>query len=57
MATPLFHDGLTVHTQNHDYPIVITEKRLLKKRLLKKMPAQQSPWQSKLRPILVVNRY
>lgn len=26
MATPLFHDGLTVHTQSHDYPIVITEK-------------------------------
>lgn len=26
MATPLFHDGLTVHTHSHDYPIVITEQ-------------------------------
>lgn len=26
MATPLFNDGLTVHTQSHDYPIVITEQ-------------------------------
>lgn len=26
MAAPLFHDGLTVHTQSHDYPIIITEK-------------------------------
>ena len=26
MATPLFHDGLTVHTHSHDYPIVITER-------------------------------
>lgn len=26
MALPLFHDSLTVHTQSHDYPIVITEK-------------------------------
>jgi 3-dehydroquinate synthase len=25
MAMPLFHDSLTVHTQSHDYPIVITE--------------------------------
>ena len=25
MAAPLFLDGLTVHTQSHDYPIVITE--------------------------------
>ena len=26
MAMPLFNDGLTVHTQSHDYPIVITEQ-------------------------------
>ena len=26
MATPLFHDCLTVHTHSHDYPIVITEQ-------------------------------
>ncbi|MEC5209281.1 3-dehydroquinate synthase [Psychrobacter sp. PL15] len=26
MATPPLHDGLTVHTQSHDYPIIITEK-------------------------------
>lgn len=26
MAQPLFDDGLIVHTQNHDYPIVITAK-------------------------------
>lgn len=26
MATPLFYAGLTVHSQSHDYPIVITEK-------------------------------
>lgn len=57
MATSLFHDGLTVHTQNHDYPIVITEKTATEKTTTEKMPAQQSPWQSKLRPILVVNRY
>ena len=25
MATPLFHATLTVQTQSHDYPIVITE--------------------------------
>ena len=25
MTTPPFYDGLTVHTQSHDYPIVITE--------------------------------
>ena len=25
MATPLFHANLTVQTQSHDYPIVITE--------------------------------
>ncbi len=25
MATPLFYDSLTVRTQSHDYPIVITE--------------------------------
>ena len=26
MATPLYHANLTVHTQSHDYPIVITEE-------------------------------
>ena len=26
MATPLFHADLTVHTQSHDYPIVIIEE-------------------------------
>ena len=26
MATPLFHADLTVHTQSHDYPIVIVEE-------------------------------
>ncbi len=26
MATPLFHDGLIVQTQSHDYPILITEE-------------------------------
>lgn len=52
MAMPLFHDGLTVHTQSHDYPIVIIERTTTEKML-----RQQSPWPSKLRPILVVNRY
>ena len=28
MATPLFHADLTVHTQSHDYPIVITENAI-----------------------------
>lgn len=28
MAMPLFHHSLTVHTQSHDYPIVITEKAI-----------------------------
>ena len=28
MAMPLFHDGLMVHTQSHDYPIVITENNV-----------------------------
>ncbi len=26
MATSLFNEGLTVHTQSHDYPIVITDQ-------------------------------
>ncbi len=43
MATPLFHDGLTVHTQSHDYPIVITENSCDKK---------QAVWQSKLHPYI-----
>ena len=29
MATPLFHANLTVQTQSHDYPIVITENSIV----------------------------
>ena len=34
MATPLFYESLTVHTQSHDYPIVITEKASTEKSIL-----------------------
>lgn len=47
MATPLFNAGLTVHTQSHDYPIIITEK----------VAVQKAPWRHKLRLILAVSRY
>ncbi len=26
MVTPLFYDDMMVHTQSHDYPIIITEQ-------------------------------
>ena len=62
MATPLFHDGLTVHTQNHDYPIVITEKTATEKTTTEKnasatitMAEQVAPYISGQQVLIVTN--
>ncbi len=47
MVTPLFNDGLTVHTQSHDYPIVITNKC--------DMAAQVAPYISGQQVLIVTN--
>ncbi len=41
MATPLFSDGLTVHTQSHDYPIVITEASVMATQVIPYIKGQQ----------------
>ncbi len=41
MVTPLFLDGLTVHTQSHDYPIVITETSIMAMQISTYIKGQQ----------------
>ncbi len=52
MATPLFNAGLTVHTQSHDYPIIITEKSSSTKST---MAAQVAPYISGQQVLIVTN--
>ncbi|HCN18400.1 MULTISPECIES: 3-dehydroquinate synthase [Psychrobacter] len=52
MAKPLFHDGLTVHTQSHDYPIVITEKTATENNSMAK---QVAPYISGRQVLIVTN--
>ena len=47
MTTPQFHDGLTVHTQSHDYPIIITEQC--------NMAAEVAPYISGQQVLIVTN--
>ena len=41
MTTPLFNDGLTVNTQSHDYPIVITAKSTMATQIAPYISGQQ----------------
>ena len=52
MATALFHDGLTVHTQSHDYPIIITEKSATED---SSMAKQVAPYISGRQVLIVTN--
>ena len=52
MAMPMFHDGLTVHTQSHDYPIVITEKAAIENNSMAK---QVAPYISGQQVLIVTN--
>ncbi|WP_440463745.1 3-dehydroquinate synthase [Psychrobacter sp. ASPA161_6] len=52
MATALFHDGLTVHTQSHDYPIIITEKSATE---ASSMAKQVAPYISGRQVLIVTN--
>ncbi|MBF4489250.1 3-dehydroquinate synthase [Psychrobacter sp. N25K4-3-2] len=52
MATALFHDGLTVHTQSHDYPIIITEKSAAE---ASSMAKQVAPYISGRQVLIVTN--
>lgn len=49
---PLFHDGLTVHTQSHDYPIVITENAAIDN---SSMAKQVAPYISGRQILIVTN--
>ncbi|WP_201565567.1 3-dehydroquinate synthase [Psychrobacter immobilis] len=57
MATPLFHDGLTVHTHSHDYPIVITEQSSTKQNSTEKsaMAQQIIPYITGKQVLIVTN--
>lgn len=52
MALPLSHDGLIVHTQSHDYPIVITQKIATENH---SMAAQIAPYISGRQVLIVTN--
>ena len=52
MATPLFYDSLTVRTQSHDYPIVITEDATSKDGSMAK---QIAPYISGRQVLIVTN--
>ncbi len=41
MATPLFNDGLMVHTQSHDYPIIISAKSTMAEQVAPYINGQQ----------------
>lgn len=41
MVTPLFSDSLVVHTQSHDYPIVITDKHAMAEQMTPYISGQQ----------------
>lgn len=41
MATPPFNDGLTVHTQSHDYPIIISAKSNMAEQIVPHISGQQ----------------
>jgi 3-dehydroquinate synthase len=62
MATSLFNDGLTVHTQSHDYPIIITAQSDTAKNDTAKnsrenmsMAAQVAPYISGQQVLIVTN--
>jgi len=52
MTKSMFHDGLTVHTQSHDYPIVITEKTAIENN---SMAEQVTPYISGRQVLIVTN--
>ncbi|WP_201616207.1 3-dehydroquinate synthase [Psychrobacter urativorans] len=52
MASSLFHDGLTVHTQSHNYPILITEKSST---VISTMAAQVAPYITGQQVLIVTN--
>ena len=57
MATPLFHADLTVHTQSHDYPIVIIEETATEKTVIdnKTMASQIVPYIVGQQVLIVTN--
>ncbi|TXD96339.1 3-dehydroquinate synthase [Psychrobacter frigidicola] len=61
MITPLFYDELTVHTQSHDYPIVITESTIGKNSAgkdsseISNMAAQVTPYIHGQQVLIVTN--
>ncbi|MGM8899763.1 3-dehydroquinate synthase family protein, partial [Psychrobacter sp. 1Y4] len=52
MATSLFHDSLTVRTQSHDYPIIITEDATSKD---SSMAKQVAPYIKGCQVLIVTN--
>ncbi len=57
MATPLFHADLTVHTQSHDYPIVIIEETATENAAIdnKTMASQITPYIVGQQVLIVTN--
>ena len=57
MATPLFHADLTVHTQSHNYPIIITEETATEKTVIdnKTMASQIVPYIVGQQVLIVTN--
>ena len=57
MATPLFHADLTVHTQSHDYPIVIIEETATESAAIdnKTMASQITPYIVGQQVLIVTN--
>lgn len=57
MATPLFHADLTVHTQSHDYPIVITENTATENAIAEEssMASQVAPYIAGQQVLIVTN--
>ena len=52
MTMPVFYDALTVHTQSHDYPIVITENAAIEK---SSMAQQVAPYIGGQQVLIVTN--
>lgn len=57
MATPLFHADLTVHTQSHDYPIIIIEETATENAVIdnKTMASQIVPYIVGQQVLIVTN--